>query len=252
MSLRTPDIIISSRNLHFSIGDQEILKNVDLIIKTGTVTGLLGPNGSGKTTLLKLLAGILIPTNGHIEADKSTTKGIIFQNTDQNLIPWKTTIQNILLPHFREQETIQTTLSEKALNLLSKLNLMEINNKYPQELSGGQKQIASILRWLIKPPDLLFIDEGWSMLDVVQKDRIHNLIKLINTEFHTSIFIVSHSPSELARLCERVYLLSNSPGEIVDLVGFDKNLPVSSNEALLWDKAQQVLPDIARASYLSS
>jgi NitT/TauT family transport system ATP-binding protein len=249
MAVQTSDTVILSRNLNYSIGEQEILKDVNLDIHIGTVTGLLGPNGSGKTTLLKLLAGIFIPTNGKIEINESTTKGIIFQGTDQNLIPWKTIIQNIVLPHFREKEAVQSTLKEEAFRLLSDFELKETHNKYPQELSGGQKQIASILRWLIRPPDVLFIDEGWSMLDVVQKDRIHNSIKLINTGCHTTIFIVSHSPSELARLCDRVYLLSNSPGEIVDLIEIDKNVSVSSNEILLWKKAKQVFSDMPKGSY---
>jgi ABC-type nitrate/sulfonate/bicarbonate transport system ATPase subunit len=252
MDMQNSDTLILSQHLCHSIAEQEILKDVNINIQTRTVTGLLGPNGSGKTTLLKLLSGIFVPTKGEIKIKKTTTKGIIFQNTDQNLIPWKTTTQNILLPHFREKRSIQDSLNEKAFTLLSKFDLKDTHKKYPRELSGGQKQIVSILRWLIKPPDILFIDEGWSMLDVVQKDRIHNLIKQINTESHTTIFIVSHSPSELARLCDRVYLLSNSPGEIVDLIEFDKSISVSSNEVLLWEKANQVFPNMPKASYSSS
>jgi ABC-type nitrate/sulfonate/bicarbonate transport system ATPase subunit len=245
--METLDPIIECKDLCYSIGKQDILKKLNLTIQSGTSTGLLGPNGSGKTTLFKLLAGILLPTRGDIQVSRATKKGIIFQHTDQNLLPWKTAIQNILLPYFRETESVQHSVEAHAMSLLTKFDLMETCHKYPRELSGGQKQIISLLRWLIRPPDILFIDEGWSMLDVVQKDRVHKLINVIRTK-ERSIFMVSHSPSELARLCDQVYLLSDAPGEIVDFIRFDKCTSDVSKEVLLWEKATQVFSDIPEAS----
>lgn len=243
------DTIVSTKDLCYSIGEQKILYDVDMEIKASGITGLLGPNGSGKTTLFKILSLILRPTSGSIEFSRNFSRGIIFQSTNQNLIPWKDTIENIMLPYFSFERARKKEIEEKAYSLIKKLRLEGILRKIPGQLSGGEKQLVSIVRWLVQPPEILFIDEGWSMLDVVQKDRIHDLIKVINQEFGTTIFLVSHDPSELTFLCDSVYLLSDSPGRMVDCVKFDDSLSFAVNDELLWNRAKKVFPSMQKVLY---
>ena len=101
-----------------------------------------------------------------------------------------------------------------------------------------QKQLISLIRWAISSIDLLFIDEGWSMLDIVQKERIHNLIKRINKQNGTSILVVSHNIDDIAVLCDNVYILSSSPGKVVEKLHLTKS--VSANNEIIWAKTKEI------------
>jgi NitT/TauT family transport system ATP-binding protein len=236
--------IICTQNLDYYYGRKKIIDSVSLDIKTNSITGFLGPNGCGKTTLLRLLAGFLHSPVGSVTLKRDLKMGFVFQTTEQNLIPWKNAIDNILLPFIKEPESVLSSKKEDAIKLIQEIDLDGIENKYPNELSGGQKQLVSLIRWLIFPTDLLFIDEGWSMLDIVQKERIHALIRKINQKNNTSIVLVSHSLIDIASLCHEVFLMSNSPGRIIESIVFKEGNTVKFNNELLWKSAIKVFPTI--------
>jgi len=237
--------IIQTEKLSFSIGSKVILNDINIAVHQGSITGLLGPNGSGKTTLLKLLSGIIQSDSTSIQIKPTIKQGFIFQMVEQNLIPWKNCIDNILIP-FESLDGDKNDCKNKADKLLHELGLEELKYRFPNEISGGQKQLISIIRWLVYPTDLLFIDEGWSMLDIVQKGKIRSLIKRINHENKTTILLVSHSIEDLAMLCNTCFLLSNSPGKIVDkleLIG-----EFGANNELIWAKAKKIFPTTTKDS----
>ncbi|MDZ4711115.1 MAG: ATP-binding cassette domain-containing protein [bacterium] len=239
------DNIIQTEKLSFSIGSKLILNDIDFTIRKGSITGFFGPNGSGKTTLLKLLSGIIKDKSFSIKSDTELKQGFIFQMVEQNLIPWKNCINNILIP-FESLNRNKIDFEDVAHELLNELGLEELCYRFPNEISGGQKQLISIIRWLVYPTDILFIDEGWSMLDIVQKERIHSLIKRINKENKTTILLVSHSIEDIAMICDTCFLLSNSPGEIIDKLELKDGF-VANNE-LIWTKAKKIFPTITKGS----
>jgi NitT/TauT family transport system ATP-binding protein len=235
--MTTNNHIIETEKLSFSIGSKLILKDINIAVHKGSITGLLGPNGSGKTTLLKLLSGIIKSNSTLIKIKPTVKQGFIFQMVEQNLIPWKNCIDNILIP-FESLDGDKNAYRNKADKLLNELGLGELRHRFPNEISGGQKQLISIIRWLVYPTDLLFIDEGWSMLDIVQKEKIHLLIKRINKENKTTILLVSHSIEDLAILCDTCFLFSSSPGQIVEKLKLTGEF--GANNELLWAKAKKI------------
>lgn len=237
--------IIQVDGLSFSIGSKLILSNIKFTIQQGNIVGFLGPNGSGKTTLLKLLSGIIKDESSSIKINSALKQGFIFQMVEQNLIPWKNCIDNILIP-FESLIDDKNYSKSRADELLNKLGLNELTYRFPNEISGGQKQLISILRWLIYPTDILFIDEGWSMLDILQKERIRRLIKRINEENNTTILLVSHSIEDIAMLCNTCFLMSNSPGRIIDNLELKDGF--AANNELIWSKAKRIYPIITKDS----
>lgn len=239
-------LLVQTNNLGFSYSSKKILTSINLEVGKGEIVGIIGSNGSGKTTLLKIIAGIIKCEEGSLSINNNIKKGFIFQTADQNLLPWKNAIDNILLPFCKSQNDERNILMSRAQSLIDDLNLNGVNNKYPNQLSGGQKQLISLIRFLISKYDLLLIDEGWSMLDIIQRENILNLILRIKNENTTSILIVSHNLRDLAYLCNRVYLISNAPGKIVEHVIFSKEDNVTLKNELLWQKASMIFPNITK------
>ncbi len=148
------------RNLNFSFPKREILfKNFSLIIETNKFTVFLGASGCGKSTLLRILAGLQVvdPKSYHYKDFRS---GFVFQ--DANLLEWKTSEQNIMLPFLLKQTPPPLTYFRELIGLLK---ISDCLKKYPSELSGGQKMRVSIARALIDQPKTLFMDEPFSALD---------------------------------------------------------------------------------------
>jgi NitT/TauT family transport system ATP-binding protein len=228
--------IIQAKNLSYSISSTLILENINLEIEQGKITGILGPNGSGKTTLLRILSGILECNIGEIIKNRNIRQGFIFQLVEQNLIPWEDSLNNSLIA-FDKNHNI-ANYKEKSLQLFNELDLVDIYERYPHQLSGGQKQLVSLIRWAVSSVDLLFIDEGWSMLDILQKERIHKLIRKMNEHSHTTIIIVSHSIDDISILCDNVYILSNYPGKIAGKLKLSKD--ITENNKLIWEKTKEI------------
>jgi len=201
------------KQLHGSNGD--MLLDVDLEIKKGDFIALSGLSGSGKTTLLRILAG-LEEAKGKIEIDNNTWLdekiklptqkreiGFVFQ--DYALFPNMTVLENLLF--------VKKDL-ELANHLLDITELSELKKRVPSTLSGGQKQRVSLCRALMNKPKLLLMDEPLSALDPNMRTKLQNEILSLHKEFQTTTIMVSHDPSEIYRLSNRVVVLNQ--GKIID------------------------------------
>ena len=196
-----------SKKLHGSIGEMDL--NVNLQIKQGEFVALTGLSGSGKTTLLRILAG-LEEANGTVNINNN------FWLNDKFCLPsQKREIGFVfqdyaLFPNFSVLDNLLYVKKDKELAnyLLKMTELEELKNRFPQTLSGGQKQRVSLCRALMNRPKILLMDEPLSALDSEMRTKLQNEILTLHKEFNTTTIMVSHDPSEIYRLANRVVTLN--------------------------------------------
>ena len=219
------EIVYSLKNVKkvFKTGNTttHALDGVSFDIQKGEVIVILGPSGSGKSTMLNVLSGIDTPTSGKVMyiddeigkfTDKELTKyrrenlGFIFQS--YNLIPNLTIYENVELG---------SHLSDNPLDideLLEVVGLLDMKNKFPYQLSGGQMQRVAIARAVAKHPNVLFCDEPTGALDEKMGKQTLKLIQEINKKYKTTVIIVTHNPS-IANLGNTVIKMNS--GKVVDI-----------------------------------
>ncbi|MCY0093856.1 ABC transporter ATP-binding protein [Hoeflea ulvae] len=206
------------------------LTDVNLTIHSGEFVSVIGSSGCGKSTLLKIMAGLLPPTTGRVVLEGQPVVGprrdigMMFQQA--TLLPWKTTIENILMPiEIRDGRTAARQARDKAMDLLELVGLGEFANVYPGELSGGMAQRASICRMLVSDPAMLLLDEPFSALDELTRDFMNMELQRICTERGATAFLVTHSIAEAVILSDRILVMKARPGHIVEDVRIDLPRP---------------------------
>jgi len=211
-----PLLSVEHLSMTFSDGkaDLDVLQDVSFELGDQEFLSILGPSGSGKSTLIRVIAGLISPTAGKVSfrSNQALPKiGLVFQQA--NLMPWRTVLQNILLP--LEIEGIEhAQAKEKALDLIHLVGLEEFVNAWPDELSGGMAQRVSIARALIQDPDLLLLDEPFGALDALTRERMGLELLRIWQASQKAVILVTHSISEALLLSDRVLVLSSRPGNI--------------------------------------
>ncbi|KJS88112.1 MAG: ABC transporter ATP-binding protein [Peptococcaceae bacterium BICA1-8] len=199
----------------------EALHKINLTITKGERCVLLGPSGSGKTSLLYLLAGLLKPSRGEILMDNIVISGpqekVALMLQDYGLFPWKTVMANAELG-LEVRKAPQKERKEKVSNLLEQLGIKEYALKYPFELSGGQRQRVAIARALALEPEILLMDEPFSALDSLTREQMQKLILHIWQERQFTFVLVTHSIEEAVFLGEKIVILSEGPGKILEIV----------------------------------
>ena len=213
--------ILQVRNLSIIFpdgnGGLKALDDISFSVHAEQFVCFLGPSGCGKTTLLRLLAGLLSPTAGKVvfgNSSRSTPQngvGMVFQKA--NLMPWRTVLENILLPleirHVPRKEAM-----EKAQALVELVGLAGFEGSLPHDLSGGMAQRVAIARALIHEPDLLLLDEPFGSLDALTRERMGSELTRIWQARRKTVVMVTHSISESLFLADRVLVLSPRPGRL--------------------------------------
>lgn len=219
------EAIISARGIEKAFlrpdgGKVQVISPTDLTIEAGMIVALLGPSGSGKSTLMRMLSGLATPTAGEVlwhgrpMGEARPNVAIVFQSFA--LFPWLTVAENVevpLLARGMEREERR----RKALQMLESVGLHGFENAYPKELSGGMKQRVGFARALAVEPEILFMDEAFSALDVLTAENLRGelmelwLARKIPTR---SIFLVTHNIEEAVMLADRVIVLGRNPGRI--------------------------------------
>jgi len=195
-----------TKKLHGANGEMDL--KVNLEIKQGEFLALAGQSGSGKTTLLRILAG-LEEANGTIKVGDE-----IWLDGKKSLPSQKRKIGFIfqdyaLFPNMSVEENLLYVQKDKELanKLLEMTDLTELKNRLPNTLSGGQKQRVSLCRAMVNRPKLLLMDEPLSALDPAMRTKLQHEILTLHKEFGTTTIMVSHDPSEIYRLAQRVVVL---------------------------------------------
>jgi NitT/TauT family transport system ATP-binding protein len=203
-----------------------IFEDFSLTISRGETWAILGPSGCGKTTLLYLLAGLNQPTAGQICIEGEILKrprprsGLILQ--DYGLLPWSTVRQNVELGlrvrKFYGEDGKHTPVNFQPANTVSywleRLGIAEVANKFPSQISGGQRQRTAIARTLALEPDLLLMDEPFSSLDAITRGDLQSLTLSLCAEQHLTLIIVTHAIEEAVALGKKILLLGEAPNKI--------------------------------------
>ena len=178
---------------------------------------VLGPSGGGKSTLLRILAGLLPASEGYevYHGEKllgpQRDVGFIFQKA--NLMPWRTVLENIILPLEIAGIAKKKALSS-AQEMVELVGLCGFENSLPRELSGGMAQRVAIARALVHDPDLLLLDEPFGALDALTRERMGDELLRIWQAKQKTVVMVTHSISEALFLADRVLVLSDRPGKL--------------------------------------
>jgi len=209
--------LIELQNIKHHYGKISVLDDLTIQMESNQLTCLLGSSGSGKTTILRLISGLETPQQGQIIIDnKIVTKGneivippedrsvgFIFQ--DLALWPHFTVYKNIA---FGLQESKANNIQETVFEMLDFFDLREHAQKYPHQLSGGQKQLVAISRSLVLQPKILLMDEPLASLDVKLKRKILEHIKSLKEHFDLTIIYVTHDHKEAFEIADKIVVLN--------------------------------------------
>ncbi|MBI5278653.1 MAG: ABC transporter ATP-binding protein [Burkholderiales bacterium] len=204
---------------------QYAVEAIDLQVTEGEFIAIVGPSGCGKSTFMKLATGLRRPSKGSIRVDGQPVtgplkiSGMAFQAP--SLLPWRTTLDNVLLPleivePYRSQfKARRAQFAERARALLAKVGLGGYEDQFPWQLSGGMQQRASICRALIHEPKVLLLDEPFGALDAFTREELWCILRDLWTEQRFNVILVTHDLRESVFLADTVYVMSRSPGRFI-------------------------------------
>lgn len=192
-----------------------VLDNLSLYVEEGEFVSIIGPSGSGKSTIFQCIGGLLEPEEGELFLDDRKINGetgnIAYMPQQNSLLPWRKIIDNVLLG----QELYRKPDKQEAQEWLGKINLLNYQNAYPHQLSGGMKQRVAFLRALLSPQSVLLLDEPFSALDEFTRFDMQKWLLSIWEEKKKSILFITHNIEEAIFLSDRIYLLSPRPAKII-------------------------------------
>jgi NitT/TauT family transport system ATP-binding protein len=195
-------------------------------VNRGEFAAVVGPSGCGKSTLMKLATGLQFPSKGNVAVAGQIVRqpvkiaGMAFQAP--TLLPWRTTLENLLLPleivqpHRSQLRRQKAAYVAKAEALLASVGLGGFGEKYPWQLSGGMQQRASLCRALIHEPALLMLDEPFAALDAFTREELWCVIRDLHAARNITVILVTHDLREAVFLADRVFVMSARPGRILE------------------------------------
>lgn len=209
-------------------GEVRAVDGVSLDLDSGEFISIVGPSGCGKTTLLNMVAGLESVTagqltlNGNLINSPVTDVGIVFQ--DATLMEWRTVLENVML-QIEVRKLKPRDYVDRALTLIDGLGLSQFRNSYPSQLSGGMKQRVSIARALVHKPSLLLMDEPFSALDALTRDKLNLDIQDLCIREGTTTLFITHSVMDAVFLADRVVVMTPRPGKIDKIIDIDMEKP---------------------------
>jgi len=237
LSNKKPQNALEFSNINISLGNKNILDNIDLSIAKGKTTVLLGPSGAGKTTLFKLGVGLLKPDAGkvialgekvHSLSSKALLKlrhsfGMLFQ--DGALFASMSVFDNIAFPLFHHLNLKGQDLKDRVTELLKLVDLTGTEKQMPESLSGGQKKRVGLARAIALNPKVVFFDEPTSGLDPIVSQQINHLIKDLQKKLHMTFFVITHDIKSALDIADYIGVLKKGRvhhfGNKSDLVNSD-------------------------------
>ena len=211
------------------------VEDITMKVREGEFIAIVGPSGCGKSTFMKLTSGLRRPSKGTVIVDGREVSGplkivgMAFQAP--TLLPWRTTLDNLLLP-LEIVEPYRSTFKrdrakneERARALLRTVGLQGNEDKFPWQLSGGMQQRASLCRALIHEPKLLLLDEPFGALDAFTREELWYVLRDLWMEKRFTVILVTHDLREATFLADTVYVMSKRPGRIIERRSIDLPRP---------------------------
>jgi NitT/TauT family transport system ATP-binding protein len=227
--------LIEIEDLAIRFDSLVVIENLSLAVQRGEFVSLLGPSGCGKSTLLKAIARLVMPAGGTIKMGRTDLRtGFMFQKP--LLLPWRTTLDNVLLPVEIQLggNVVDSSSHQRARRMLDMVRLTDFADAYPHQLSGGMQQRAALARVLMADPDVLLLDEPFGALDELTRDVLNEELIGIwqsgDTRLST-VVMVTHSISEAVTMSDRVIVLTKRPARIVECVDVPCAYPRSPEDA---------------------
>ena len=207
----------------YRTGDKEMvaLSGMDLDVQEGEFLSLLGPSGCGKSTALNIMGGLLSATEGTVTFEgqpltgPSRDIGMMFQQAV--MFPWRTTIENVLLP-VEVFGLSKKDYQAKAEELLGMVGISEFAQAYPWQLSGGMQQRAALCRVLIHHPKLLLLDEPFGALDEFTRETMNQELLRLQAHTKATAVLVTHNINEAVFMSDRVAVMTARPGRLVGII----------------------------------
>ena len=244
-----PKDTIQLQHIGLTFDDQNgylhVLDDIHVRIRPQEFLCVLGPSGCGKTTLLRVLAGLDEASKGKVvfPGRNSPRIGIVFQ--ESNLMPWRTVLENILLP-LELKGVAPKEAQAQALDLIELVDLQDFKDVWPGSLSGGMAQRVAIARALIQDPDLLLLDEPFRSLDAITREQMGTELLRVWQARRKTVVMVTHSISEALLLADRVLVLTQRPARVRLDIAID--LPRPRHEEARYSKHFQDLAKQLRAA----
>jgi NitT/TauT family transport system ATP-binding protein len=222
---------VDFRNVWLAYNDELLAKgqyaveDISLTLAEGEFAAIVGPSGCGKSTFMKLATGLKRPSKGSIAIGGRAVdgplkiSGMAFQAP--SLLPWRTTLDNVLLPleivePYRSSfKARRAEYADKARELLRSVGLAGYEQQYPWQLSGGMQQRASICRALVHEPKLLLLDEPFGALDAFTREELWCTLRDLHAARGFNVILVTHDLRESVFLADTVYVMSKGPGRFV-------------------------------------
>ncbi|WMS40956.1 ABC transporter ATP-binding protein [Acuticoccus sp. MNP-M23] len=214
----------------------QALNTINATIEAGEFVSVVGPSGCGKSTLMLMVAGLLSRSSGDIVVGGDSVKapitdvGIAFQ--DHLLLEFRTALDNVML-HADIRGLPKADIKARAEELFQKLRLEHAMSKYPRQLSGGMRQRVSLIRTLVHDPSVILMDEPFGALDALTRLQVRYDLEALWLARRPTVLFITHSVEEAVGLSDRIFVMSPSPGEIVDEihVKLPRPRPISLGDA---------------------
>ena len=204
--------LLSLSEINKSFDSRQVLKNINLNISQGEFVSLVGVSGSGKSTLLNIIAGLEKPDSGLVllngESLNGKTGKVSYMFQKDLLFPYYTILDNVILPLIisgMKKEDAQ----KKAEPFFAQFGLDGTQQKYPKQLSGGMKQRAAFLRTYLSSKDLMLLDEPFSALDMITKNKMHEWYLNVMSKLKLTTLIITHDIEEAILLSDRIFIMNN-------------------------------------------
>ena len=201
------------------------VEGLSIAVESGEFAAVVGPSGCGKSTLMKLATGLQFPFKGRVQVAGAVVSkpvkiaGMAFQAP--TLLPWRTTLDNLLLPleivepHRSRIRRHKAEYVARAEALLASVGLAGQGDKFPWQLSGGMQQRTSLCRALIHEPQLLMLDEPFAALDAFTREELWCVIRDLHAARKITVILVTHDLREAVFLADRVFVMSSRPGRVL-------------------------------------
>ena len=220
--------ILKAQNISKSFGEKQVLRDVNITLNKGEIVSLLGVSGAGKTTLFNILSGIYKADTGNVYLNGEDITGkpgkVSYMLQKDLLFPYRKVIDNVCLPLIINGAK-KKEAREKALPLFKVFDIEGTEFKYPDQLSGGMRQRAALLRTYLSSNGVALLDEPFSALDTITRTKIHKWYLDVMGQIDLSTVFITHDIDEAIILSDRIYILSGTPGTIANEIVIDEKKP---------------------------